>query len=121
METSNVRPSRRGTDFSQELYSRGWYHSFELPDGTRLEGIIPLDKLQWRWSQFPLPASLAGKRLLDTGAWDGWFSFEAERRGGQVTAIDCVEIPTFLELHRKLNSKVDYRILDFYELTEAGI
>ena len=121
MDTSTVRPSRRGTDFSEELYSKGWYHSFELPDGTRLEGIIPLETLQWRWSQYPIPASLHGKRLLDTGAWDGWFSFEAERRGAAVTAIDCVEIPTFLELQRKLNSKVDYRILDFYELTEAGL
>ena len=29
---------RRGLDFSQELAERGWYHSFELPDGTRIQG-----------------------------------------------------------------------------------
>jgi hypothetical protein len=51
--------------------------------------------------------------VLDIGAWDGWFSFEAERHGAQTTAIDCVEIPTFLQVHRRLASKVDYRILDF--------
>ena len=28
-----------------------------------------------------LPASLAGLSVLDIGAWDGFFSFEAERRG----------------------------------------
>ncbi len=116
-----VRPSRRGQDFSEELYRRGWYHSFELPDGTRLEGIIPLDTLKWRWSRFPIPADLHGKRVLDTGAWDGWFSFEAERRGAEVVAIDCVEIPTFVELHQKLNSRVDYRVLDFYELVDANL
>ena len=121
METSTTRPSRRGTDFSQELAERGWYHSFDLPDGTHLEGIIPLETLKWRWARFPLPAVLKGKRVLDTGAWDGWFSFEAERRGAEVTAIDCVEIPHFLEIHEKLSSRVDYRILDFYELTEAGL
>jgi len=121
METPTVRPARRGTDFSEELQTKGWYHSFDLPDGTHIEGIIPLHALRWRWSQYPIPADLTGKRLLDTGAWDGWLSFEAERRGAEVLAIDCVEIPTFLEIHRKLASRVDYRVLDFYELTEAGI
>jgi tRNA (mo5U34)-methyltransferase len=121
MESSSVRPSRRGTDFSEELYRRGWYHSFHLPDGTQIAGFVPLDTLHWRWSQFSLPAVLRGKRLLDTGAWDGWFSFEAERRGAEVTAIDCVEVPNFLEIHRKLASRVDYRVLDFYELPEAHL
>jgi tRNA (mo5U34)-methyltransferase len=121
METPTARPSRRGADFSQELYQKGWYHSFLLPDGTHLAGIIPLDALQWRWSQYPIPADLTGKRVLDTGAWDGWFSFEAERRGAEVIAIDCVEVPNFLEIHRKLASRVDYRILDFYELPEANL
>src|SRR3984885_7789887 len=110
MQSYCVAPSRRGTDFSDELYQRGWYHSFHLPDGTRIAGYIPLDTLQWRWSLFPLPADLPGKRVLDTGAWDGWFSFEAERRGAQVTAIDYVEVPNFLEIHRKLASRADYRV-----------
>jgi len=121
MEPPTARPPRRGTDFSQELYHKGWYHSFLLPDGTHLEGLVPLGDLQWRWSQYPMPADLTGKRVLDTGAWDGWFSFEAERRGAEVVAMDCVEIPNFLEIHRKLNSRVDYRILDFYELPEANL
>jgi tRNA (mo5U34)-methyltransferase len=121
METSVVRAPRRGTDYSQQLYERGWYHSFDLPDGTQIEGIIPLSALNWRWSRFPIPAALKGRRVLDTGAWDGWFSFEAERRGAQVTAIDCLEVPHFLEIHRKLGSSVDYRVLDFYELPEARL
>jgi hypothetical protein len=32
-----------------------------------------------------------------------------------------VELPTFLQVHRRLGSKVDYRVLDFYELPEAGL
>jgi tRNA (mo5U34)-methyltransferase len=36
-----------------------------------------------------LPESLAGKTVLDVGAWDGFFSFEAERRGAsRVLATD---------------------------------
>jgi tRNA (mo5U34)-methyltransferase len=115
------RPPRRGRDFSQELADKGWYHSFELPDGTRYEGHNTLEILRKRWARFPLPADLTGRRVLDIGAWDGWFSFEAERRGAAVTAIDCVEIDNFLHIHRALDSKVDYRILDFYDLPAAGL
>jgi tRNA (mo5U34)-methyltransferase len=115
------RPPRRGRDFSQELADKGWYHSFELPDGTRVEGHNTSEILQRRWARFPVPCDLAGRRVLDIGAWDGWFSFEAERRGAAVTAMDCVEIANFLRVHRALGSKVDYRILDFYELPAAGL
>jgi tRNA (mo5U34)-methyltransferase len=116
-----TRPSRRGRDFSQELAHQGWYHSFELPDGTRFEGHNTLEILQRRWARFPLPADLRGRRVLDVGAWDGWFSFEAERRGASVVSMDCVEIANFLLVHHALQSKVDYRILDFYELPSAGL
>jgi len=78
-----------------------------------------LHELEWereRWSRFPIPADLTGKRVLDIGAWDGWFSFEAERRGAAVTSVDCQEQANYLELHRKLGSKADYRNLDLFEL-----
>jgi tRNA (mo5U34)-methyltransferase len=112
---------RRGKDFSQELAEKGWYHSFELPDGTQIEGYNRIDTLRSRYARFPIPADLTGKRVLDIGAWDGWFSFEAERHGADVTAIDCVEVPNFLQIQKKLGSRVSYRILDFYELPEAGL
>jgi tRNA (mo5U34)-methyltransferase len=36
-----------------------------------------------------MPASLAGMTVLDVGAWDGFYSFEAERRGAKrVLATD---------------------------------
>jgi tRNA (mo5U34)-methyltransferase len=113
--------SKRGKDFSKELAARGWYHSFELPDGTRFEGYNTLDILHQRYARFPIPANLHGRRVLDIGAWDGWFSFEAERCGAAVTAIDCVDIPNFRRIHEALGSTVDYRILDFFELRGAGL
>lgn len=117
----DVREARRRQNFSRELLEKGWYHSFELPDGSRIEGYMGLDAQRRRWARFPLPENLGGRRVLDIGAWDGWFSFEAERRGAEVTAIDCVEIPGFLKVHRALGSRVEYRILDFYELPEAAL
>ena len=38
-----------------------------------------------------------------------------------MTAIDCVEVPNFLQIQKKLAARVSYRILDFYELPEAGL
>lgn len=127
MEAGSVREARRRIDFSKELAAKGWYHSFELPDGTVIDGFMTVEQQKRRYAQFPIPNDLRGKRLLDIGAWDGWFSFEAARHGADVTAIDCVELATFLDIRERLGSQgsygsdVDYRIMDFYELPEAGL
>jgi len=114
--------SKRGTDFSASLEALGgWYHSFELPDGTTIEGYNTLEHLRYRYGRFPIPADLSGQTVLDIGAWDGWFSFEAERRGAAVTAVDCIEVSNFVEMRRRLASRADYRILDFYDLPAANL
>ncbi|HTX33477.1 MAG TPA: DUF1698 domain-containing protein [Bryobacteraceae bacterium] len=112
---------RRQNDFSRELLEKGWFHSFELPDGTRIEGVMPLEWQRQRWSRFPIPADLQGKRVLDIGAWDGWFSFEAERRGAAVTSVDCVEFPNYFQMRERLGSRAEFRNLDLYEIPTAGL
>ena len=102
---------------ADQVHSRFRYHSIDLPDGSILPGLQPVEHLRWRLSLFGLPNDLTGKRVLDIGAWDGWFSFECERRGASVVAVDCVELDTFLEAKRLLNSKVEYLTLDVAELT----
>ena len=120
-ELSLREKRRKLNDFSADLARKGWYHSFELPDGTVIEGVMDLVWQRKRWERYPVPADLTGKRVLDIGAWDGWFSFEAERHGAEVTSVDCVEIPHYLHIHRTLGSKADYRNLDLYELPAAGL
>src|SRR5580658_3153416 len=117
-------PQRTGSEASAlvkrwggDLAQTGWWHSFELPDGRKIDGANDLPGLKRRLALFPIPDDLSGKRVLDIGAWDGWFSFELERRGADVVSVDNVESPNFLYLHRELNSRIDYRILDVYELT----
>jgi tRNA (mo5U34)-methyltransferase len=121
MPADSVREARRRQDFLDQLAAKGWYHSFDLPDGTRIDGYISLEALRERYARFPIPADLTGKRVLDIGAWDGWFSFEAERRGASVTALDCVELASFREIQAKLGSRTDYRTLDVYDLPGAGL
>jgi len=61
-----------------------WYHRIELPGGVVTPGLNPLDP-----DTYGIPADLTGKRVLDVGAWDGYWSFEALRRGAkEVFAID---------------------------------
>lgn len=99
------------------LAQTGWWHSFELPGGRVIQGNNTLESLKTRIGLFPIPQDLRGKRVLDIGAWDGWFSFEMERRGAEVVAVDCDESKNFLYLHRELKSRIDYRVMDMYELS----
>jgi tRNA (mo5U34)-methyltransferase len=111
---------RSAHDASERLAKTGWYHSMELPSGV-VEGLAPLDELRERWSQFPLPESLTGARLLDIGTWDGWFAFEAERRGAEVVAVDIAAVENFCHSHRELKSKVRYEVCEVYKLPQLGI
>ena len=64
-----------------------WFHSIELRPGLTTPG---LDDTSARVDILKLPARLDGLEVLDVGAWDGFFSFEAERRGAQrVVAADA--------------------------------
>ncbi len=100
--------------------SKGFYHSFRLPDGRLIEGIMPLEVLERRLGDFPIPASLAGKRVLDIGTWDGFFAFEMERRGAEVVAVDGVEVEGFHIARQLLGAKAEYRVQSVYELSKQS-
>ena len=59
--------------------------------------------------------------MLDIGAWDGWFSFEMERRGASVLAVDSARQKTFFEAKKLLNSKVEYLVEDICYLTPKEV
>lgn len=61
-----------------------WYHRIELPGGVVTRGWAPMEADKYR-----VPADLTGKRVLDIGAWDGYWTFEALKRGArEAVAID---------------------------------
>lgn len=61
-----------------------WYHRIELLDGTVTPGWSPIDA-----ERYCVPDDLTGKRVLDIGAWDGYWTWEALKRGAaEVVAID---------------------------------
>ena len=106
---------------NSELAQLGYYHSIELPDGQIIPGFQSIDTQRSRIAQFPIPQDLRGKRVLDIGAWDGWFSFEMERRGATVVAVDATKRTHFLEAKAMLNSKVEHVVADISYLTPRDI
>lgn len=66
-----------------------WFHSIELPDGRVTQGKKSPESLAAESNALNIEEDLRGKSVLDIGAWDGYFSFEAERRGAErVVALD---------------------------------
>jgi len=65
-----------------------WWHSINLGKGVITNGFKTSDILSAEFEALHLP-DLKGKSVLDIGAWDGFFSFESERRGAaRVVALD---------------------------------
>jgi tRNA (mo5U34)-methyltransferase len=70
---------------AKEIAERKWFHVFDFGDGLRTPGR---DVTEPKLAALELP-DLAGKSVIDIGAYDGYFSFECERRGAaRVVASD---------------------------------
>ncbi len=94
-----------------------WYHSIDLGGGV----VTPGNPVDGRMRRDLLP-DLGGRTVLDIGAWDGFWSFEAERRGAsRVVAMDhyawCVDFARRLEYweHCEENGETPDHRLDFTE------
>jgi len=75
-----------GNDLQKRVAAIRWYHTIDLGSGVTTNGV---DDSPQRLARAQLPASLEGLSVLDIGAWDGFFSFECERRGAsRVVAAD---------------------------------
>lgn len=76
-------------DLRSQVAGREWYHTLELAPGVLTPGWYDLREVP---GKLPIPESLAGKRCLDVGSFDGFWAFEMERRGAEeVLAVDLIE------------------------------
>jgi tRNA (mo5U34)-methyltransferase len=63
-----------------------WFHTIDLGQGVITRGV---ENSPERLVRIGMPADLSGRSVLDIGAWDGFYSFEAERRhASRVVASD---------------------------------
>ncbi|HEX8770333.1 MAG TPA: methyltransferase domain-containing protein [Acidimicrobiales bacterium] len=60
-----------------------------MPDGSVTPGIFDHRTLV---PHYGIPTDLKGKRVLDVATFDGFWAFEFERRGADVTALDIGRI-----------------------------
>src|SRR5262245_53605468 len=108
-----------------DLKTRQLFHSpIEFGDGLRTQPWHVQRRFRRRLQLLQIPEDLTGKTVLDIGAWDGFFSFEFERRGAKrVLAIDTYAwdkggLDCFLLARAHFNSKVDYQRLDVHDLSK---
>jgi tRNA (mo5U34)-methyltransferase len=94
-----------------------WYHMIEVAPAIVTPG---------RYDPKPLldamgfPEDLQGKTVLDIGAYDGFFTFEAEKRGAmRVVGLDRHPAGHngFALAHELLGSKAEYMVGSVYDLS----
>lgn len=127
-------------DLRARVEALQWYHTLELAPGVVTPGWFDTRTVV---RDLPIPESLAGKRCLDVGTFDGFWAFEMERRGAaEVVAIDVLDPnqwdwplnskpATVAEIGKRkaggvgytlasqvLGSSVDRRALSVYDLSE---
>jgi tRNA (mo5U34)-methyltransferase len=103
-------------ELTRKVNSTTWYHTIELPGGVTTPGQFDHRSVLARYG---LPRTLQGKRALDVATFNGYWAFEMERRGAEVTAIDLDDprewdYPNPVRPHLTFTSKDDigagYRI-----------
>jgi tRNA (mo5U34)-methyltransferase len=95
-----------------------WFHRIELSSDLVTPGWSDpkKDKLPY----FGLPDDMCGMRVLDIGCSEGFFSFEAERRGAkEVIAIDSRpdSVRRFNVCRNALDSKATAYLTNVYDLS----
>jgi tRNA (mo5U34)-methyltransferase len=111
----------------EEVDKISWFHRIDLGKGIVTPG---LDDSRAKLATLHLPESLEGLSVLDIGAWNGFFSFEAERRGARrVLATDSFcwsgegwGTKAGFDLARQaLNSKVEEMEIDVMDLSPSNV
>ena len=109
-------------DFNEWVESRVnteeyWFHRFNLSKNLITPGWSDCAKEKLPF--FGLPKDMSGMRVLDIGHAEGFFSFEAERRG----AAEIIGIDNYPPMNRKFNickyalgSKADGFLTSVYDL-----
>jgi tRNA (mo5U34)-methyltransferase len=109
-----------------DVRSIWWWHCIDLGNGITTPGH---DNTATKLTEVHLPENLHGLSVLDIGAWDGFFSYECERRGARrVLALDKYvwNHPSFgkrgFELARRvLGSKIEDIEMDVHDISQERL
>src|ERR671933_1283270 len=110
----------------RRVHELSWHHQIDLGNGIVTPGRDPSAA---KLAALRLPP-LEGKTVLDVGAWDGYFSFAAERLGAErVLAVDSFawggaewgSQETFNLARSALGSKVEDHYAEVLELSPERV
>lgn len=103
-----------------------WRHSIDLGNGIRTKLELSsrgddFDRPRDKWAGFKdvLPMDLSGKRVLDVGCSEGFFSIEAKKRGADyVLGVDAdPPVIARAQFAREiLDLDIDYRVGGVYQI-----
>lgn len=114
-------------EYRRRVEQEKWFHSMNLGNGLVTAGAASVQALDVRIEALCLPESLAGMSFLDIGAWDGFYSFEAEQRqAARVLATDSLcwagkKKQTFLLAREILRSKVEDMDIDIMDISPQSV
>jgi tRNA (mo5U34)-methyltransferase len=118
------------TDLQSRVAALPWHHSIDLGGGVVTPGGKSLAICNAEANLIFDRVNLAGRTVLDIGAWNGVFSFEAKRRGAtRVLSTDsyCWSHPhirgreTFDIARSALGVDVDAREIDVADLSPEAV
>jgi tRNA (mo5U34)-methyltransferase len=121
VEEAGGMPMNRDEWLRSQIEKEGyWFLEIDLGNGIVTPGWS--NPKQEKLPQFGLPDDMSGMRVLDIGCAEGFFSFEAERRGArEVIAIDAFpeSIRRFNICRTALDSSVNGVLASVYDVDRA--
>jgi tRNA (mo5U34)-methyltransferase len=117
--TPSGRPITDRDEVARLIREHGrWWHEIELAPGIVTPGDDSNRTKLPILDSIGFPPVMSGLRALDIGCSDGYFTFEMERRGASVVAIDFVpeDYTGFATARRILGSGAEYRMDNVYNL-----
>ncbi|MBV9084404.1 MAG: methyltransferase domain-containing protein [Acidobacteriaceae bacterium] len=106
-----------------DLSERTCYHKYEVEPGLFTPGKFAELDPKICLDEIGVASDLSGVRALDIGAWDGPFTFELERRGAQVTAMDIQDpdVTVFNAVKKIKNSSATYVRSSVYDAVRESL
>jgi tRNA (mo5U34)-methyltransferase len=95
-----------------------WFHQIEVRPGVVTPGE---DESAAKLERLAIPDDLTGKTVLDIGAYDGFFTFECERRGASVLAIDFPQAAGYPVAAGLVGSTAEFRELSVYDVSPETV
>jgi tRNA (mo5U34)-methyltransferase len=110
-----------------EALRRNFHSPFDFGNGIVTKPAHVQRRFRRRLRLLQIPEDLTGKSVLDIGAWDGYFSFELERRGaarvlavdtwgGDGKALDCL-----LLAREQFKSRIEYKRINADDLSPEEV